>query len=252
MSPDVVVDIGNTRIKWGRCTGDRVREMASLPPGDPGAWHAQADRWDLRGGSHWVVADVQPARREALVGWLRQRGEQVWLIDTARLLPLRVSLAEPDKVGLDRLLDAVAANALRPPSRPAVIIDAGSAVTVDLVDGDGTFCGGAIIPGFRPMAQALHDYTALLPLVQIDVEPPALGKSTTAAMHAGIYWTLVGGVRMLAEKIAGAEARPHVFLTGGDADKIAAHFPGARLEPTLTLTGILQTALHHSRQGASQ
>ena len=82
-------------------------------------------------------------------------------------LPLRVELEKPDHVGIDRLLDAVAVNSRRAPGVPAVIIDAGSAVTVDLVDGAGAFRGGAILPGLRLMAKSLHDYTALLPLIEL-------------------------------------------------------------------------------------
>ena len=82
-------------------------------------------------------------------------------------MPLEVELEHPDKVGIDRLLNAVAANRRRQEHVAAILVDAGSAVTVDYLDGNGVFRGGAIFPGFRLMARALHDYTALLPIVDI-------------------------------------------------------------------------------------
>jgi type III pantothenate kinase len=216
--------------------------MASLPPGDTTAWAEQVERWELPPGRSWILASVHPARRDVLADWLRQRGDQVWCIDSSCQLPLKVEPAEPDKVGLDRLLNAVAANAVRDPARSAVIIDAGSAVTVDHVDVNGAFRGGAILPGFRLMAQALHDYTALLPVVGIDRTPAPLGTNTIEGIQAGIFWSIVGGLRTLTEKLSMAAKSPEVFLTGGDATKIAPQLEGCRLVHTLTLDGIWRTA----------
>jgi type III pantothenate kinase len=244
VNPNVVVDIGNTRIKWGLCDKKRVVEIAALPP-EEAAWQEQLSRWRLRGNFAWVIASVHPGRADALSRWLVRQGGNVSLIHAARALPLTVQLPEPDKVGMDRLLNAVAANKLRSPHLPAVIVDAGSAVTVDYLDNTGAFRGGAIFPGFRLMAKALHDYTALLPVVEISTAPAAVGAYTTAAMQAGIFWTVVGGIRTLLERQA-AGKRTELFLTGGDAASLAPEFPGARVVPTLTLDGILQTAQHHS------
>src|SRR6185312_8188631 len=109
----------------------------------------------------------------------------------ASSLPLRVLVQQLDHVGIDRLLDAVAANSRRPAGVPAIIIDAGSAVTVDLVDEAGAFTGGAILPGLRLMAKALHDYTALLPLVDPPTQaPPLPGTATIPAIESGIFWAV--------------------------------------------------------------
>ncbi len=246
MRPDVVVDVGNSRIKWGRCSAEAVVEAVSLPCADPGAWEAQIDRWGLPHPARWVVADVQPARRAQFAGWLRQRGEAVVLIEQARALPLRVRVEKPDHVGIDRLLDAVAANSRRGPGRAAVVIDAGSAVTVDLVDADGAFTGGAILPGLRLMARALHEHTALLPLIEVPRGIPDLpGKATIPAMEAGIYWAVAGGVRSLVcqyRELLGTA--PEVFLTGGDAETLR---PGLEdlvdhFWPAMTLEGMRLTA----------
>jgi type III pantothenate kinase len=250
MTPDIVADVGNTRIKWGRCTPDAVVEAATLPPDDAEAWQRQAEAWRAPRPAAWAIAGVHPARRDRLAAWAQQRGDSVTVLSDPRSLPLAVTVPDPGSVGIDRLLDAVAANALRRPDRPAVIIDAGSAITVDWIDESGAFTGGAILPGLGLMGKSLHDYTALLPLVEAPAQVPAVpGTTTTAAIHAGIYWAVVGGVwALVAAYSRHFDASPEVFLTGGDAAAIAAAAAGrARVVPLLTLSGVRLAALASAR-----
>jgi type III pantothenate kinase len=242
MNADVVVDVGNSRIKWGLCAPDRVRLTASLPPDDPTAWAKQVRKWELPVGLSWILAGVHPQWRDALAGWLHERGETVHILDSHKVLPLEVRLEHPERAGLDRLFNAVAANTTRRPDTAAVLIDAGSAVTVDLIDDRGAFLGGAIFPGLRLMSQSLHNYTALLPLVEVRGTPTALGTETTGAIQAGIFWSVVGGVSQLIRQ----HWKDHpqgleVFLTGGDApllaDELTRQWPLC-LWPQMTLEGI--------------
>ena len=263
MQPAVVVDVGNTRIKWGRCldafsgTPDppppggrqggrgKISQTASLPPDEPEAWERQLEHWGLNGAHAWAVSGVHPQRRDRLIAWLRGRGNTAVMVDDAAVLPLKVALANPGGVGVDRLLAAVAANTMRASGRPAVIVDAGSAVTVDWLDELGTFRGGAIYPGFRLMAEALHEHTALLPLVEIrQSQPPMPGATTIAAMEAGIFWAVAGGIRALFDRLAeSAAASPQLFLTGGDADLLEpALGRPVLLRPEMTLEGVRLTA----------
>ena len=130
MTPDVVVDVGNTRIKWGRCQNHAVVATASLEPDDTAAWQMQRDLWRLDDGARFVVTGVHPERRGRLAEWLRQHGAAVRVVKDAAELPLVVRVEKPDHVGVDRLFDAVAANHLRSPRRGAVVVDAGSAVDI--------------------------------------------------------------------------------------------------------------------------
>jgi type III pantothenate kinase len=257
MTPDVVVDVGNTRIKWGRCSqnGPPLRDYTSLPAEDSGAWQRQIEQWGLPSAATWVVTGVHPARRDSLAEWLRRRGDHVRVIDSPEQLPLRVLLDEPQKVGIDRLLNAVGVNyhrsqltglpGLDPPGVPAVIISAGTAVTVDLVDGSGAFCGGAILPGFHMMARALHEHTALLPPIdpfEGSVVPELPGTTTIAAMKAGVFWAVAGGARALVERYAeGAGQPPDVWVKGGDGFRVAAAV-GGTFTPDLALLGLRLTA----------
>jgi type III pantothenate kinase len=244
MTPAVVADVGNTRIKWGLCSATAVTDTSSLPPDDPSAWQRQRERWGLTGPRPWVVTGVHPARRERLADWLRRQGDEVRVVDDPLRLPLRVLVARPDHVGIDRLLDGVAANSRRTPGRPAVVIDAGSAVTVDYLDDSGAFTGGAIAPGLRLMARALHDHTALLPVIEPPREVPALpGAATIPAMAAGIFWSVAGGVQAMLREYAARSVQPtEVFLTGGDASLLYPVLPGACHWPAMTLEGIRLTA----------
>jgi type III pantothenate kinase len=225
MRPHVVVDIGNTRIKWGLVAPDELRvvTMASLSDG-PAAWQSQWEAWirqgpygTLFGPLTWVLASVQPHRCTRLRDWLLARGNQVVILEKASQLPLTVALPEPDKVGIDRLLNAVAARMRLAAGEPAILIDAGSAVTVDWLNEEHAFCGGAILPGLRLMAEALHRYTALLPLVEVKAPPLLPAQATIPAMKAGIFWAVAGGIELVAQRLRlGSKVSPRVFLTGGD------------------------------------
>jgi type III pantothenate kinase len=241
MTLALVADVGNSRIKWGICRAGRVAATVSLPPDAPSAWAEQATAWDLGPGYACAVAGVHPLRRDGLAAWFRQQGFVVEVLDSWQRLPVQVGLPAPERVGIDRLLNAVAAKSRGPAGVPAILIDAGSAVTVDWLDGEAVFRGGAIFPGFRLMAHALHEYTALLPLVEVRTpNPPVPGTSTPAAMEAGILAAVVGGVRYLVDRLAAQSSlESAVYLTGGDAPLLAGVLgPAIHFWPEMTLEGI--------------
>jgi type III pantothenate kinase len=253
MKPDVVVDIGNSRMKWGllsdpRSRGgnqaQRIQELATLPLDDADAWAVQWAQWQLFGPALWVVASVNTAAEQRFLQWLQHRQERghagrIELISNYDRLRLCVAVDEPQRVGLDRLLNAVAANRLRE-GRAAIIVDAGSAVTVDWVDASGSFRGGVIFPGLRLMAKALHDYTALLPFVEVPKKPAPLGDSTTTAIQSGVYYAAAGAIDTHIRLLDEANCEPAiVFLTGGDAHVLySAVTRQVILWPEMTLEGI--------------
>lgn len=256
--PLIAVDVGNNRMKFGRFDGvppgglPEPTESTQLADDQPDlepleAWLSDAPR----GLAAWWIASVNRPAATKLIDWLRERrpDDPVTLV-AAGDLPLEVDVDRPDMVGIDRLLDAVAANRLRRPDRPAVVVDVGSAITVDLVSPQGAFQGGAILPGIAMSARALHDYTDLLPLVEMAelvTPPPAVGKATVPAMRSGLFWGAVGAVRQLVERLCDddAAAEPDVFLTGGAGPAVAQLVgPTARHVPHLTLAGIALSAAH--------
>jgi len=216
---ELVADVGNTRIKFGLCSEDGLRRTGAAPLDDPAAWSALLEKWAVTPAAAWTLAGTQPACRERLADWLRQRGDSVRIFDDYRQLPIRVQVDFPEKVGIDRLLNAVAAMARVPRGIPIVIIDAGSAVTVDLVDGDGVFRGGAILPGFRLMAKSLNDYTASLPLIDhfTQTQPPLPGTNTVAAITAGISYAIQGGIDRMVKKLTEEFGELRIMVAGGDS-----------------------------------
>ena len=257
MNVDMVADVGNSRIKWGVCAIKGITASASLPSDDPTTWHEQLREWGFFRPISWAIGSVRPDVLERLLAFLQVRGDAVRLLARHDRLPLEVRTDAPERVGIDRLLNAVAANsrlrrgAKSKYKRAAVLIDAGTAVTVDLVSPDGAFEGGAIFPGRKLMAASLHEYTALLPLVGgAEANPPPVGKNTAAAIEAGIHHAVAGGVNQLIRWQLGAHyprvkhsAKPAVFLTGGDALLLQKSIDNhAVLWPEMTLEGLRLSA----------
>ncbi len=245
MKPDVVVDVGNSRIKWGLCrSGNGIELMVSLPGDDPQEWEDQLKDWYLQGHLTWVIAGVQPHWQKAFTTWAEDRGDRCRAF-TREHIPIALDVESPETVGLDRLFNALAAGHLKPPNAPAIVVGVGTAVTVDLVREDGSFAGGTIFPGPRLMAESLHRFTAKLPLVNLDEVSPleAPGKNTVWAITAGISHAITGGALLLAERMAGPKlSRSWVILTGGALGALGDYqFPNVArtvTRPTLTLDGI--------------
>lgn len=263
----VAVDVGNSGAKLGLF--DDAAEANGLPAPartlsiDPLAgdldeierWLAERSVGELR----WYLASVNRPASSRLVDWLRPRTprEPPWLVVSSDLdLPIRIP--RPDMAGIDRLVDALAANRLRTPGRAAVVADLGSAPTVDLIDADGAFRGGAILAGAGLIARALHAYTDMLP--RLDVREVAaaapLGDNTIDAMRSGLFWGVVGGVRELLAQLPRAlpaeqQSELDVFVTGGGSEDVArALGPRARHVPHLTLAGIALAAQSASRRAS--
>ena len=120
----------------------------------------------LPAGAACVVCSVRPeADAAATALWLRLGGTaEPEFFGRELPVPMPVRVAEPDKVGTDRLLLALGAKTVA--GAPCIVVSAGTAITVDVVDADGFFAGGAIAPGFGLAADALHEKTAFLPRVR--------------------------------------------------------------------------------------
>lgn len=245
MTPDVVVDIGNSRMKWGRCLPTVENGgWVSLPLDDLNAWDDQAEAWGIDETAWWAVASVNPDVTETFEQWRRTKGGTCVVFDKPSQVPIRLAVDEPDAVGIDRVLNAFAAHCLAHP-QPAIIVSVGTAATVDLIDAQGVFHGGAIFPGPRLMAYALHAHTAKLPLVDADTLPAVVapGKNTEDAILAGIRAAVVGATILLATHYADESEPPWVFVTGGAAGDLeqfnfGPRFKGTRAVPTLTLDGL--------------
>lgn len=257
----LAVDVGNNRVKiglfkWTAAAGIPEPERTWVMRGDGSVLARVVEECHISDAAlDWQIGSVNRPAASRLIDWLGEHRpmDRLTLLASGDL-PIKVELPRPDMVGIDRLLAAVAANRIRDAGRPAVIVDLGTAITVDLVSAEGAFLGGAILPGVEMSARALHEFTDLLPEIAISelADPPEpIGKATEPAMRSGIYWGSVGAVRELIHRqTAGISQHqdPEIFLTGG-ASPIVAVFLGAkaRYVPHLTLSGVALTAWASSR-----
>ncbi len=281
-SPLLAIDAGNSRLKFGLFEPGRLSHSNSIWPECRQfvAVHADEDvPWDVLSG--WLdssMASGATARRSAisgtnphaverlLEGWARQGWPSPFVVRDYTAVPVEVDVDAPEKVGLDRLLAAVAANALRPDDRAAIVIDSGTATTVNYNSARGTFCGGAILPGLEMSAKALHHYTALLPLLPVHElggdEPVAPGRNTREAIRNGLLWGQVGAIRELVRQLClrrghdlptfdesaepvgstSSSRAPWLVLTGGGGPVLSPHFPGVMRLASLGMHGLVLTA----------
>ena len=195
-----------------------------------------------RPARHWIVSSVQRTTEAHLRRCAQRLGaDDYWLVAHGDL-DLSVEVDYPERVGIDRLLAAQAALE-HSPIRPLIVIQAGSAITVDYVQAPRRYCGGAIMPGVPMMLRLLSRAADLLPEVAADelLELPDLpGRNTAAAMSAGACSAVVGGVQHLIARYRQLSSAPiPVVLSGGDGPRLAPHLAG----PTLTVDHLVLRGL---------
>ncbi|MFG0327666.1 MAG: type III pantothenate kinase [Phycisphaerales bacterium JB037] len=246
--PIVAVAVGNSRTRFGRFEGASLHHPHSIDNADPA--RVAADLVSAGGDDAIVViASVNAPVADAIEDHLAKRGHADRLYRVGRDLPIPVrhTLDDPTTVGVDRLVTALGAYSKA--QQACVVVDAGTAVTVDFVDGEGVFHGGAILPGARMMLQALHEHTSALPEVALGMEKldlPTFGKDTPGAMRLGVASAVVGAVHRLVQRYAEFfGGYPQIVATGGDApllfehDEIVEH-----IVPDLQLMGIHAVCAH--------
>lgn len=279
----LAVDVGNSRIKVGlfdtsssaQATPEQNKRNSPLEVIDRLPRCVEFRSVPLKTSVPWdelfLDRTTSPQARGVIVGSNQRGVDQVvsdwpdWLqkpvvIRNSTSFPIGVDVDEPRRVGLDRLLNAVAADSVRSTDEEAIIVDCGTATTVDLVSSSGSFCGGAILPGFTLSARALNQYTEVLPLISMnelfDLPPsedchPALGTNTQAAIMSGVFWGQIGAVRELINRLShhgrsngDNEPAPKVLLTGGGARLLVPYFENAIHCPYLPLQGLVLAAVN--------
>ena len=232
----LTVSIGNTNVSYAVFDGARMMRHERLPLA---RLPVLAQRIGVAPFRKIALASVAPGRTDQAIALLSGSYNTAVLV-AGRDLPygIEIQCDEPEKVGADRLLNAVAAHAR---TRAATLVaDIGTAITVDAVSARGDFRGGAIAPGPDLMLRALHDHTELLPVVAYEKPTSVIGRNTVAAMRSGAHWGAVALVESLIERMAEElSTGAPVLLTGGGAEAIARDMtPGFELVPALTLEGL--------------
>ena len=134
-------------------------------------------------------------------------------------MPIRLGYRTPQTLGRDRIATAVGAWTIAQRLDNAcdvLIIDAGTAITYDLVTAGGCFVGGNIAPGLTLRFKALHEHTGLLPLVEVQGDAPVVGYDTETAIRSGVLLGLLGEIKSYITDLRLSHPNLMVFITGGD------------------------------------
>lgn len=246
----LAVDVGNTQTHLGvfdrqtlehewRASTDLSRtadELALLF----GQFLSLADLSFSRQITGVAISSVVPrATQELREMALRYFGFPPVVVEPGVKTGLPVVTDNPREVGADRIANAVAARAMYP-NESIVIVDFGTAITVDAVSAKGEYLGGAIAPGLDTSASALFQSTAKIQRVELVAPQSAIGKNTVACVQAGIIFGTAGLVDGLVERVGdelGGDVR--TIATGGlapvvlDSCRLVKQF-----EPHLTLEGL--------------
>jgi type III pantothenate kinase len=251
----LVIDAGNTNIVFAVHDGTdwrgawRLATSAQRTADEYGVWlEALLTRAGImpRQVNRAVIGTVVPAALYHLRRLCRDWFDVEPLVAQASLdWGFAIKVDNPDEVGADRLLNALAAhNHYR---GPLVVVDFGTATTFDVVDGSGAYLGGVISPGINLSIEALHRAAARLPRIGIGRPQAVIGRSTIPAMRSGIYWGYVGLIEGLLARIEGEYGAPlKAIATGGLAPLFAEGTTKfTAIDSDLTLDGLRLLSLRN-------
>ena len=247
----LALSVGNSRLAAGVFVAGELHQVVRAPLSDKAKCaEAVTQGWELiaRADGHAIAgASVNPPF-ESIVEQIVQdaAGQAVQWVGREIDLPIEVRTREPAKTGVDRVLNVAAA--YEQMGQACVVVDAGTAVTVDCCDDQGNFIGGAIAPGLTIMLDALAEKTAGVGRVTFEAPAETVGDTTQSAVSQGVYLAIRGLVKEFAEVYATQLGHwPEIIATGGDAKVL---FGGWELihaiAPDLGLYGIAMAYANHS------
>lgn len=226
----ILLDIGNTHSRIAAAEGEKIKVLRTLRTEELSAGDIPEDSEGVWGAS------VVPAAAARL--------ENVTFINAVLAGKiLDFSCVDSTTIGADRLANAVAALDY---GTPVLVLDCGSAVTIELVDSQKRFLGGAIAPGRKMLRRALHTDTAQLPEISLSSRLPVFpGPNTVEALRFGIDRGAAGAARELIEACEKCYGKFNKIVTGGDAEffALALDLPAAPID--FTLRGVLKIARAH-------
>jgi len=231
---NLAIDIGNTLVKLaifdkGQMTGFQMLEEITLP-----ALESFAEAYN--GVESAILATVRdyPSAVEVYL----QKNFCFFVFNTSMPLPLTTSYATPATLGVDRLASAVAAHVLMP-FENILVVNAGTAITYDLITARGEHLGGAISPGLMMRYKALHTFTGRLPLLDEITDAPLTGKSTADSILSGILNGTLAEVDGMIERYGLIYPGMKTIMSGGDNNYFDKRLKNKTFAiPNLVLTGL--------------
>jgi len=257
MSKLLCIDVGNTQIVFGLYHASQLTCHWRLSSSS----HATSDElsWQLHGMfaqfkhdpkaiDGIMIASVVPH----LDAVLREACMQTCACPTAFIgdrdvkTGMAVDYKNPREVGADRIANAIAARQTH--GSPSIVLDCGTATTFDVINQQGHYAGGLIIPGMDIALTALCQRAAKLPEVSVTATDTLIGRDTISSIQAGSYWAAVDGLSGIINRLHALDEYRHapVIATGGLAERIHADIPSINaLEEHLTLHGLYILAKQH-------
>lgn len=207
----LIIDIGNTVAKLVAFDGDEPVEEIRTCNDSLSALRVFAAKYAF---THGIVGAVKELTAEA-ENQLQSLHIPILRFTPQTPIPIKNRYRSPETLGADRLAAAVGASALKPKT-DLLIIDAGTCVTYEVIDAHGNYWGGNIAPGMQMRLNALHQFTAKLPLVSAEGDVPGMGYNTETAIRSGVLrgmkYEIEGYIRSMRKKYPNLQ----VFLTGGN------------------------------------
>lgn len=179
---NLVADIGNTFIKAAIFSGDDIILQKNINISEPELLVTMLKDYPVNMG---IISSVS-LNNEFLTSLLKNKLEFILFSDHTTPVPLENLYTSRETLGFDRLASAVAAYTIFP-GKNILVIDAGTAITIDIVNNKGQFLGGNISPGLDIRLKALNEFTSNLPLIKKDGETKLIAKTTEEAVRSGVF-----------------------------------------------------------------
>ena len=212
----LAVDQGNTLLKLTLFEGSEPIESCRFSAEAIEDVFSLVERWTPDCGAFCSVGKIDSRMVESLRLALDGR---LLLLSRSAKLPVKIDYATPATLGLDRVALAAGVASIYK-GESVMVVDAGTAVTLDVVDSDSTFRGGRISPGMRLRFESLHSHTSALPLLNAEGEIPVVGDSTDSSIRSGVVMGLADEIVETFRQYKNKFGCNRVALTGGDAGVI--------------------------------
>ena len=212
---NLIIDIGNNSAKFflfkeGKTILHTRKENTSFDT---------IGEWNKEFGIAKAIVSSVIAEPKGLEDELAKLTCPVIRFSSSTPLPLTIKYATPGTLGSDRLAAAIGAWS-QAPNRNLLVIDAGTAITIDFVERNGNYHGGNIAPGIRMRLRALHEYTDKLPLVDKEGDTPTIGYDTETAIRSGVVCGVCHEINGYISEFLEKFGEVFVFLTGGDENHL--------------------------------
>ena len=217
---NLIIDIGNSRVKTGIFQGEHLQEVLNHSHEEFGTalreWiNAQNVAEDIQyigsasvGNKSMLAVVTELTDELPLAKWCS--------IDHQTPLPVVNAYKSPQTLGMDRICACVGARS-RTPEGPLLVIDSGTAITYDYLDANNHYQGGGIAPGLRTRFRSLNDYTASLPLVDPEGDLPLIGYNTVTSIRSGVVNGMLAEISGIVDRYQTlTDDQLIVYMTGGD------------------------------------